>query len=789
MPPETTDANALVHERSPYLLQHAYNPVPWMPWGDAAFEEARRRDVPIFLSIGYATCYWCHVMERESFEDHAVAQAMAERFVCVKVDREERPDIDEAYMAATQIMTGSGGWPMSVFLEPTAGKPFWAGTYFPPQPMHGRPSFLEVLQGISQAWREQRGEVMEQAERLAEAVSDGLGVTTGERLDVGPQAIAEAVRTLLTMVDRTNGGFGGAPKFPQPVYLELLLTARDSADEATKQASDVALRHALDCMMVGGIHDHAGGGFHRYAVDANWTVPHFEKMLYDNAQLLAAYARASSVFDDAGYAHAARRIIEWAEREMRLDAGGFASALDAEVDGREGLNYLWTADQVRSALTGDDAELAVSLYGLDRGPNFQDPHHPGEPPASVLRLDDRLESYASENDLNATELRDRLDGINASLLEARNQRKAPLRDDKCLAAWNAMMLHAQASAAIDLHDPELLEHANRTATFLREHMIAGDGLPVRSWRDGDHAEAGFLEDAAWCIRGLAELARARIVLNTGDSREPIAQATAMLEVAQEAFGQPDQSGVLYDTRSAELFVRGRSTYDGATPCAHSVLLHSMATLHELAPASGVLDHAAALLRAMAPAIANSPLGTAGSTSALLRFMRQDQQLAESVIDAELERVRSMPEAVDDSFTPVEIYASGDRVTLGPDLPAQFYLVVRIKEGWHIYAADPGSAEQGGADLPPLRVGVRGGSGVRVYAEYPKGQPWSHDEAVRVHEGEIEFPVALELEGEWSGRPMLVVSYQACDDARCLPVRTVELDVAIDRQGNDEVGVE
>ncbi|OAB61711.1 hypothetical protein AY599_05040 [Leptolyngbya valderiana BDU 20041] len=784
MPPPETTTNELIHERSPYLLQHAHNPVPWMPWGQAAFDEARRRDVPIFLSIGYATCYWCHVMERESFEDHAVAQAMAERFVCVKVDREERPDIDEAYMAATQIMTGSGGWPMSVFLEPAAGKPFWAGTYFPPEPMHGRPSFLEVLQGISQAWNEQRGEVMEQADKLAEAVSDGLGVTTGERIDVGPQAIAEAVRTLLTMVDRTNGGFGGAPKFPQPVYLELLLAARNAADEATKQASDVALRHALDRMMVGGIHDHVGGGFHRYAVDANWTVPHFEKMLYDNAQLLAAYARGSRVFGDDGYAHAARRIIDWAEREMRLDSGGFASALDAEVDGREGLNYLWTAHQVRAALPEGDADLAVSLYGLDRGPNFQDPHHRDAPPGNVLRLDDRLEKYATEHDLNAAELRERLDQINVRLLDARDQRKAPIRDDKCLAAWNAMMLHALAAAAIELHDPKLLQQADRTAAFLRKHMIAGDGLPVRSWRDGNRADAGFLEDAAWCIRGLAELARARIVLEAGDPAPLIAEAKMMLETALARFGESDEPGVLYDTRSAELFVRGRSTYDGATPCAHSVLLDAMATLHEIAPESGALVHAMAVLRAIAPAIAESPLGTAGSTAALLRFMRQNQQFAESVIDAELERVRSMPEPVDDSFTPVEIYASGDRVTLGPDLPAQFHLVVRIKEGWHVYAAEPGNA-----DLPPLRIGVRGGSGVRVYADYPNGTPWSHDESILVHEGEIEFPVALELEGEWSGRPILVVSYQACDDARCLPVRTVELDVAIDRQGEGELGVD
>jgi len=776
--PRDTGPNALINESSPYLLQHAYNPVPWMPWGEAAFEEARRRDVPLFLSIGYATCYWCHVMERESFESHAVAKTMADRFVCVKVDREERPDIDEAYMAATQIMTGSGGWPMSVFLEPDNGRPFWAGTYFPPEPMHGRPSFVQVLEGVSSAWREQRDEVMEQAERLAHAVGDGLDARVGEHIDVASQAIAEALRTLLTMVDRTNGGFGGAPKFPQPVYLELLLAVRDSADDNTRQAADVALRHALDRMMVGGIHDHVGGGFHRYAVDATWTVPHFEKMLYDNAQLLAAYARAARVHDDAGYAHTARRIIAWAEREMLLDSGGYASALDAEVDGQEGLNYLWTSDQVRSVLDKDEADLAISLYGLDRGPNFQDPHHPESPPSNVLRLDDRLEKQEDAS------LRNRLDAINSSLLATRDQRKVPLRDDKCLAAWNAMMLHGLASAAIDLGDADVLAKAERTGRFVRGHMLGQDGLPMRSWRGGKATIPGFLEDAAWCIRGLAELARARIVLKSGDPKGAINAATSMLDKVLQTFGDPDRSGVLYDTRSPELFVRGRSTYDGATPCAHSVLLHAMASLHELAPESGVLEHAKAVLRAMSPAIADSPLGTAGSTAALLRFMRQDQALAEEVISTELERVRSLPEPIDDSFTPVEIYASGDRVTLGPDLPAEIHLVVRIKEGWHIYAANPG--QEG---LPPLRVSVHGGSGVRVYADYPEGAPWSHDDAVLVHEGEVEFPVALELDGDWSGRPMLVLGYQACDNQRCLPERTVELDVAIDREGDGEPGVD
>ena len=783
-PPDAQTTNALIRERSPYLLQHAHNPVPWMPWGQEAFERARERDVPIFLSIGYATCYWCHVMERESFEDHAVARAMAERFVCVKVDREERPDIDEAYMAATQIMTGGGGWPMSVFLEPTHGRPFWAGTYFPPQPMHGRPSFLDVVVGVAQAWHEQRDEVLEQAQRLAHAVGEGLGGIAGERIDVGPQAIAQAIRTLLTMYDRTNGGFGGAPKFPQPIYLELLLTARDSADQDTRHAADTALCHTLDRMMIGGIWDHAGGGFHRYAVDATWTVPHFEKMLYDNAQLLSVYARAAALFGDAGYARVARSIVEWARREMLLPQGGYASALDAEVDGREGLNYLWNQAQVREALDAEDADLAVELYGLNRGPNFQDPHHRDEPPSNVLRLDNRLEHVAASFELKPEAILERTQAINDRLLRVRNQREAPIRDDKCLAAWNAMMLHGLASAAMELKDTNMLEAAEEAARFLKENMLADDGLPLRSWRDGQAHIPGFLEDAAWYIRALAELARARIVLGQAEPKPLIDQSLQLLQRTLQVFGEPGRPGVLYDTRSQELFVRGRSTYDGATPCAHSVLLHAMAALHELAPEAGVLRMAREVLAAIAPAIAQSPLATAGSTAALLTLMRMDASFAEQAIDAELDRLRSQPQPVDEGFTPVEIYASGDRVSLGPDLPARIDLVIRIKEGWHIYAADPG-----GQDMPPLRVGVRGGTGVRVYADYPAGTPLAHDPSVLVHAGEIEFPIALELEGPWAGRPIIAVQYQACDDNRCLSIRTVELDVAIDRIGPGEVGVE
>ncbi len=305
--------NRLARQTSPYLLQHAHNPVDWWPWGEEAFEEARRRNVPIFLSIGYSTCYWCHVMERESFEDETTAKVMNERFVCIKVDREERPDVDDLYMAATQALTGRGGWPMSVWLEPESLKPFYAGTYFPPEPRHGMPAFTDLLVGISEAWTNQQDEVVAQANSLAEAVTHQLQHNESPVI-IGEDQISEAVSGLVGIFDQRFGGFGGAPKFPQPTYIEFLLTIRGSADADTKKVIDTAVRTTLDAMLVGGIRDHVGGGFHRYSVDQSWTVPHFEKMLYDQGQLLSVYAKAAAVYSDAEYQRTATEIAEYLAR-------------------------------------------------------------------------------------------------------------------------------------------------------------------------------------------------------------------------------------------------------------------------------------------------------------------------------------------------------------------------------------------------------------------------------------------------------------------------------------------
>ena len=370
-------ANRLAEETSPYLLQHAYNPVNWYPWGEEAFAAARERNVPIFLSIGYSTCYWCHVMERESFEKPEVAKIMNRDFVCIKVDREQRPDVDEIYMTACQVYTrvttgrASGGWPLSIFLDPSNLKPFFAGTYFPPEPGFGKPSFTDLLKGVHESWDTKRDSLEEQANQVATMVVRELETISGvQPLDTG--LADRAVSSLLSYHDETNGGFGGAPKFPQPVYLELMIAGGWDRPEVEQ-----AVRRTLDAMAMGGIYDHVGGGFHRYAVDATWTVPHFEKMLYDNGQLASVYADVYQRTGDVYYAEVVRGILDYVLREMTAADGAFLSAQDAEVNAREGGSYIWLPDEVRESLGGGDdlASMALDVYGLSNGSNFRDPHH------------------------------------------------------------------------------------------------------------------------------------------------------------------------------------------------------------------------------------------------------------------------------------------------------------------------------------------------------------------------------------------------------------------------------
>src|SRR3954447_22952004 len=410
-------ANALARETSAYLLQHRDNPVDWLPWGEDALRRAREQDRPLLVSIGYSSCHWCHVMERESFEDAGVAQLMNERFVCVKVDREERPDVDALYMEAVQAMTGHGGWPLNVFATPEQ-VPFFSGTYFPPQPRHGMPSWRQVLLAVDDAWRTKRAQIRDQGAQMAPRLSGGALLRPSEA-PLDPGTLDAAVARLRAQFDSVNGGWGRTPKFPHASVVEFLLARGETAMSL----------YTLRSMASGGMFDQVGGGFHRYSVDATWTVPHFEKMLYDNALLARAYVHGFQVSRDAVLRRTAQETLDWALRDMRAPDGGFFSALDADTDGVEGLTYVWTVEELRAAL-GEDAPKAIAWFGATPEGNF----HEGPPGANVL------ESRGPEPD---AETRAR---IRATLLAVRDRRPQPGRDDKRLTSWNALMIAALADA-------------------------------------------------------------------------------------------------------------------------------------------------------------------------------------------------------------------------------------------------------------------------------------------------------------------------------------------------------
>ena len=484
--------NRLAGETSPYLLQHAANPVDWYPWGEEAFAKARSEDRPILLSIGYSACHWCHVMAHESFEDEATAALMHAHFVNIKVDREERPDLDAVYMTATQALTGQGGWPMTVFMT-ADGKPFYAGTYFPPEDGHGRPGFPRLLESISRSWADDRAKLLESAEsitaRLRESVERRNGGTGDDAAGaIGPDHTRRAVELMRNSFDRTNGGFGGAPKFPSPGNLEFLLAhsvhasagreggdADDSGGDGEPNAREMVF-HTLRKMAEGGIYDQLGGGFARYSVDARWLVPHFEKMLYDNAQLVRVYLHAWQLSGDPLFERIVRETLDYLMREMLDGEGGLYAAQDADSEGIEGKYFVWTVDQIVAVLGEDDAALFNDVHGVTERGNFVDPHHEELTGRNVLSVTRDLNSVALERGVPAAKLAVRLRAMRERLLAVRDGRVPPGLDDKVLTSWNGLALAAFAEAARVLGDGRYRALAERNAAFVRESLWDGSAL-------------------------------------------------------------------------------------------------------------------------------------------------------------------------------------------------------------------------------------------------------------------------------------------------------------------------
>ncbi|MFM8639387.1 MAG: thioredoxin domain-containing protein [Planctomycetota bacterium] len=614
--------NRLAGSRSPYLLQHAGNPVDWWPWGADAIAEARRRGVPLFVSIGYSTCYWCHVMERESFESEVAAAVLNEACVPVKVDREERPDVDDAMMTACQAFTQltegrpSGGWPLNVFLDPDTLEPFFCGTYFPPDAGYGRPSFTDLVRAVQAAWSTDRAGMRGQAARLAGIVRRqmALPAPADGTPALDSDAMAEQVAgALLRLHDPTNGGFGGAPKFPTPAYPRFLL------EEGTATMLE-AVRRTLDAMAIGGIFDQVGGGFHRYAVDATWTVPHFEKMLYDNGQLAALYADAYRRWGDPLHGETARRTCAYVLREMTDADGRFLCAQDAEVDAREGLNYLWSPQSVREALAAagcaDLESFAFALYGLGGTPNFRDPHHAEAAPAFVLRLGARPDAVARGMGIPDAEFRARRATVDAALLRARALRPQPSTDDKTVTAWAGLMAEGLASAGDALGERAFVEAAGKGVTFVLERMRSPDGGLLRTFRDGVAGTEAFLEDYACMANACLALAHA-----SGDWRWRD-EARALVAEAERRFLDP-ASGAWFDSPAdaPDLFVRIRSGDDGAMPSGTSSILRAMAGLAAADRDASILAKARRALEAIAPAVREQPVAASGTVLAARALAR------------------------------------------------------------------------------------------------------------------------------------------------------------------------
>ncbi len=580
-------ANRLIHESSPYLLQHAHNPVEWYPWGPEAFERARRENKPVLLSIGYSACHWCHVMERESFEDRQTAEMMNRLFVNIKVDREERPDVDSIYMNYVQMTTGSGGWPLTVFLTPEQ-VPFFGGTYFPPEPAHGRPSFRQLLEAVAEAFRTRKGEIDEHSRSIEEHLRRGDALPTAE-VPLEITLLDGAFQALARQFDQTHGGFGGAPKFPPSMVLGFLLRHWQRVGSGK---SLEMIETTLEAMARGGIYDHVGGGFHRYSVDERWLVPHFEKMLYDNALLARLYIEAFQATGKPAYARTARETLQFVSRELSDPAGGFYSALDADSEGYEGKYYVWTRDEIDRVLGADDARLFSDYFDVTATGNFEGANivHP--------RLD--LTAFARSAGKTVEEITAVLDEGRARLLAARQSRVRPGLDDKVLCAWNGLMLSAFAQAGFVLNDSTLLDRARANARFLLSEMKEGDRLR-RVWKNGIARLNAYLEDYAFVIDGLVTLFEA-----TGESQW-LGAADELMKTQLNLFDDPE-SGLFYFTSSdhENLLLRQKEYTDNAIPSGNSLSCLNLLRLGELTGNADYRRRASAMLEAVAAVLGQYP---------------------------------------------------------------------------------------------------------------------------------------------------------------------------------------
>ncbi|MGV3615070.1 MAG: DUF255 domain-containing protein [Fimbriimonas sp.] len=730
--------NRLAAETSPYLLQHRDNPVDWYPWGEEAFQRAQAEDKPVFLSVGYSSCHWCHVMEHESFEDADVAALLNDHFVCVKVDREERPDVDEAYMTAVQITSGRGGWPMSVFMTPDR-RPFFAGTYFPKTDRGQHPGMMTLLTQIAQAWRQRRSDLDKAADEISAALRETLGAKPPATFTVLNDAlIDQGVGRILSDFDADHGGFGAAPKFPPHSGIELLLgyVLRESAPREMRQAALSASLYTLRQMALGGIHDHVGGGFHRYSTDAGWLLPHFEKMLYDNALLLANFARAAGIAGQVDpqlsqlFQMTAGGIVAWMERELAAPEGFFYSALDADSEGEEGKFYVWTETEVRELL-GARADAFMDAYGFRPEGNFEDEATRQLTGHNIPHLQEDVSTQFDE------EL--------TILLEARERRVRPGLDDKALVGWNGLAIGALAEAGVT----RLAERA--ALAILRAEETYGR-LPHQIAKGQPSGEA-FLEDYAHFSDGLLKLATVLIELREMGRVHPDAQTpeffiSHVARLTREMIERfyDEERGAFFSTAESHerLFGRTKPVFDQPIPSANSAAIRVLLAVGDEARARKSLD-------ALVGWMEKAPQATEALYATSLFLIDTAETAAEP--EAEAAPAPSPVAAPSALAGQVEVTMSPREIVAGPDGTGHAVVKIRIPEGLHVNSSEPPARW-----LTPTRVEVRP---VKSTVKYP---PAENDQ----YQGELEIPLEIQLPpGKSDAEFEVKVTYQACTNSECL----------------------
>jgi uncharacterized protein YyaL (SSP411 family) len=790
-PPKSSaqSSNRLARETSPYLLMHAHNPVDWYPWGPEAFARAKAEGKPVFLSVGYSSCYWCHVMERESFVDPEIAKVLNAKFVCIKVDREERPDVDQVYMTALQAF-GPGGWPMSVFLTPD-GRPFFAGTYFPARDREGVSGFFTVITEVAKAWEKQRPAIEKTADAATDYVRRRLKAASGaQKRELSRDWAAAGLKQLAEQFDPEYGGFGfrpdnpRRPKFPQEADLAFLLdqdqrriapsgSLKPGAPEVggaidllaksadAKPGAGDPLQMVLvtfDQMARGGIRDHLGGGYHRYATDRRWIVPHFEKMLYDNAQLASLHLLAYELTGDSRWRVEAEATFDFVARRMTAAEGGFFSAFDAETNGEEGAYYVWTRGEVRAALgDGPGADLFCEVYGLNLEPNFEKDRY-------VLREPRARAEAAQARKTTPAELEARLAPLRARLLAVRDKRQSPLCDDKILTGWNGLMIAAYADGFRILKQARYRQSAEKAAAFLLSKLRLPDGRLLRTYRQGQAKLPAYLEDYAFLVYGLLKLHTA-----TEDPRW-LREATELTNRMLADFEDAEEGGFFFISDSHEsLLARAKDPFDGALPSGNSIAIVDLIDLSRMTTNPSYRDHAGKALRAFSSVLAETPAAMPLGLVGLLQYLDATASSNHQAQPAGNRREGASPAVV--SATAVLRPTGNLAEAIVPGKEFDAIVSVTIQAGWHIYANPAGHAEM---TPTTLQLDPAGGNGVSlVKVAYPQGKaqasaPTAPDR-INVYEGKVDLGVRLRVTAAkepGSVSVPLVLSYQACNDKLC-----------------------